>query len=285
MKGFLRTRFLPLAAAVALAGMVMVPTARADDGATVLATVDGRPVTLEEVRIAIASLPAEYQEMARGSMASMMVQQVVDLKLLAGLATGAGIADDADYQTELAFLTEQLMREHYLRKLYSEKVTDESVRARYEDLVERLAGEPEIRARHILVETREEAEAVAAKIAGGADFAEQAKESSIGPTGPNGGDLGFFGREAMVAEFAEAAFALDAGEVSGPVETQFGWHIIKVEETRSREAPAFELVEADIREELSRMAMSEALTGARETAEVEIFEADLPALLGAEEAQ
>jgi len=279
MTGIVRLRLVLLAVALVFSTFGAARMAQADDGSTVLATVDGEPVTVAEVRLAIVSLPEEYQEMAKTAMAPLMIQQVVDLKLLAALATEADMESDPVFQVEMEFLREQLLREHYLRKIYGERITEDAVQERYDALTASVNAVEEVQARHILVETREDADAVVTALMEGADFEALAKERSTGPSGPAGGDLGFFAKEAMLPEFAEAAFALEIGGVSAPVKTQYGWHVIKLEARRRREPPPLADIVGDIHEELNRVVMSEVLRDAREASAIELTDVDLPALL------
>jgi peptidyl-prolyl cis-trans isomerase C len=147
--------------------------------------------------------------------------------------------------------------------------TDEAMKKVYEDASKQITGEQEVHARHILVETEDEAKAVAEELKKGADFAELAKKKSKDPGASDGGDLGFFTKDQMVPEFSTVAFALEPGKISDPVKSQFGWHIIKVEEKRSRKAPDFEQVKAQIETYVTRKAQAEYVAKLREAAKVE----------------
>lgn len=246
---------------------------------TILATVDEKVVTLSELKLAIASLPKDYQEIASTSMSQMMLQQLVDLKLFSKLADNAQILDNEEYVNEVSFLIEQLKRDHYLRGLYSKNVTNQAIRDRYQLLISNWIGADEVNARHILLKTREEAAAVIKRIHSGENFSKLAEEVSIGPTAKNGGNLGFFKYEAMVPEFAEAAFSLSVGEISAPVKTKFGWHVILVDEKRLQMAPVFETVRVEIEEELQRESLSKSVLEARKGAAIKIYDMDLAELL------
>jgi peptidyl-prolyl cis-trans isomerase C len=167
----------------------------------------------------------------------------------------------------------RVLREAMVRRTVEDGVTDEMVRTRYDELSDDpdLTRE-EVRARHILLDTEEEALAVIDELEAGADFAELAALRSTGPSGPEGGDLGFFRREQMVAPFAEAAFAMEPGSVSlSPVETQFGWHVIKVEERREA-PPAFEELEPQLRQEIARQVYQALIDELREGADIALFD-------------
>ena len=140
---------------------------------------------------------------------------------------------DTDFKRKLAFLRNKLLMETLLQTEGKAAVTDEAMRKVYDEAVKQMASEKEVRARHILVETEDEAKAILAELKKGADFAELAKEKSKDPGAAEGGDLGYFTKDQMVPEFAEVAFKLEKGQMSDPVKTQFGWHIIKVEDKRT----------------------------------------------------
>ncbi len=133
-----------------------------------------------------------------------------------------------------------------------------------------MAAEQEVHARHILVATEEEAKEIEAELKKGADFATLAKEKSKDPSGAaNGGDLGYFTKDQMVPEFAEAAFKLDKGQISDPVHTQFGWHIIKVEDKRTKPTPTFEEVKPQLDNYVARRAQEELVDNLRKSAKIE----------------
>jgi peptidyl-prolyl cis-trans isomerase C len=147
--------------------------------------------------------------------------------------------------------------------------TDEAMKKVYEEASKQITGEQEVHARHILVETEDEAKAIAEELKKGADFAELAKKKSKDPGASDGGDLGFFTKDQMVPEFSAVAFALEPGKISDPVKSQFGWHIIKVEEKRNRKAPDFEQVKAQIETYVTRKAQADYVAKLREAAKVE----------------
>src|SRR5437868_7319134 len=139
----------------------------------------------------------------------------------------------------------------------------------YEEAAKQIEGEQEVHARHILVETEDEAKAIAAELKKGADFAELAKKKSKDPGASDGGDLGFFTKDQMVPEFSTVAFSLEPGKISDPVKSQFGWHIIKVEEKRNRKAPEFDQVKAQIEQYVTRKAEADYVAKLRQAAKVE----------------
>lgn len=161
----------------------------------------------------------------------------------------------------------------YFQEKIAPTITEEDVKQRYEKEVSGVEPQKQISARHILVETEEEAKAIITELEGGKDFVELAKEKSTGPSGPNGGDLGFFGEGQMVPEFEAAAFALEInGVTKEPVKTQFGWHVIKKEAERDAPVPTLEESSGEIRQILLREKYIGAITAAKAAASVEILD-------------
>ena len=244
-------------------------------GDTVAATVDGAKIMRSEVTEAYSRLPAEYQQVPLEQIYPALLNSLIDTKLAAIKARKEKIHETAEFKEELAAFTERLLGSTLIQRAVEAKVTDAAVAARYAEVTKDMGGQVEIHARHILVKTEDEAKAVIKDLAGGADFADTAKKKSTGPSGPNGGDLGYFGKGQMVPEFEKAAFALDKGAMTQtPVKTQFGWHVIKVEDKRSQPAPSLEEMEPQIRDSLTREIGAEVTKGLRETAKIERFNLD-----------
>ncbi|CAG0910981.1 unnamed protein product [Cyprideis torosa] len=178
------------------------------------------------------------------------------------------------------------MHNLYFQKNIVEKISDEEVKARYDKEVAAMTPEKQVRARHILVKSEEEAKAIIEELDGGADFIELAKEKSTGPSGPNGGDLDYFGKGQMVPEFEAAAFALENGQYTKePIKTQFGFHVIKKEDERDEPLPTFEEAKDQVRQIVMREKYFDTVEQARETITVEITDADLKAAVDAVKAQ
>lgn len=237
----------------------------------VVAIVDGEEILRSEVMASAAELPPQYQAQLE-LIFPALVERLVDYKLLDKAAAEKGLGDDDAVQERLEALKADIMREVLLSQLIEEGVSDAKVREAYDTYLEENPAQQEIRARHILLESKEAAEEVIALLDGGADFAEQAKEKSTGPTGETGGDLGYFAAGQMVAPFSEAAFALEPGSYTKePVETQFGWHVIKVEDKREQTPPSFEELEEQLVDQLSRQVVEGYLAELREGSEVEIL--------------
>jgi len=241
-----------------------------DQDDPVVATVNGAAIHRSDVLKAARALPAQYQAQL-DQIFPALVERLVDFKLLAEAANAAGLAKDEEVKLRMAELRNDVMREVYLDRQIAERIDEAALQARYKTFLEENPAKAEIHARHILVEDEAAANEVIAELGKGKDFAELAKERSTGPSSERGGDLGFFTADQMVPEFSEQAFALKDGQYSEkPVKTQFGWHVIKVEERRNSAQPTFEAVEQQLREELSRDAVTTVLTDLRAGAEIEI---------------
>jgi peptidyl-prolyl cis-trans isomerase C len=247
--------------------------AQAED--PVVATVDGAQIRRSEVEAAARSLPEQYRQMPLEMLYGVLLDRVIDFRLLANEAEGLDLEGDAEVQAELARARADVLRDALIRQRIEAGSTDAALQARYEQLKENPDFvREEVHARHILLETEEDARAVIEQLQGGADFAAVAQERSIGPSAATGGDLGYFSREQMVPEFAEAAFAMAAGETSSaPVQTQFGWHVIKVMDRRTS-APSFEESEPQLRQDLAREIVNALVADLRADAAIERFNLD-----------
>ena len=270
-----RSWFLAAAAAV----LVLQPGfGGAQDTDPVVATVNGETIVRSELLELAENLPAEYRAQL-GQVMPMLIEQLVNIKLVALAAQDAGLGDDDEVlrRTELRKL--DIMRDVYLERFLGEQLTDEKLQARYQSFSESTPPVAEVHARHILLESEADAREVIVALEDGADFAELAQSRSTGPSAASGGDLGYFTQEQMVPEFATAAFAMTPGNHSAePVQSQFGWHVIKVEDRRDKPAPAFAEVEEELRRELSREVVSAKIAELREGAEIDIVDpASLPA--------
>ena len=261
-----------VALALALAAHPMTLAAQESGEAEdrVVARVDGDEIRHSDVLAIVRTLPAQYQTQLM-QIYPMLVQRLIDFKLAGAAGRAAGLASDDRVKAFVAKAEEQAIREVYLEREIDARITDAMVQDAYRA---HLADNPpadEHHARHILLETEEAAREVIVLLDGGADFAELAKERSTGPSGPNGGDLGYFAAEQMVPEFSQATAALELGQYSAePTETQFGWHVIKVEDRRIGETVPLEAIEAQLREVLARDALMALFESLREGVEIEL---------------
>ncbi len=201
----------------------------------------------------------------------LLVQSLVDYKLAGKAGRAAGLASDDKVKAFVVKAEEQAISEVYLEREIEARITDAMVQDAYQAHLTANPSAEEHHARHILLETEEAAREIIALLDGGADFVELAKERSTGPSGPKGGDLGYFAAEQMVPEFSQATAALEPGQYSAePTETQFGWHVIKVEDRRIGETVPLEAIESQLREVLAREALMALFDGLREGIEIEL---------------
>jgi peptidyl-prolyl cis-trans isomerase C len=244
---------------------------------TVLATVAGTPVTLGELIAVRQGLPPQYQQLPDEVLMGALVEQTADQILLAEAARAAGIDQRRAVQLILENQARAVLAEAYMERAVEERVTDEAVQQAYE--AEFASAEPveEVHAAHILVDTEEKAQELKAELDAGADFAALAAEHGTDGTATRGGDLGWFVHEQMVPEFADAAFAMQPGDISGPVQSPFGWHLIKLDERRERSAPPLEEVRGQIVEQLTQQAQTDVLGELRQGAEIERAAGQVPA--------
>jgi len=232
------------------AKMAATSAPAADDA--VVATVNGREIRESDIQLIHAALPAQYKQVPFEMLKSQLVTQAVNMALVQEAAKSEGMAESAEVKKKLSLASDQIMQEVFLQQKIDAALTDAAIQAEYEKMTADFEPAQEIRARHILLEKEEEARDVVAKLDEGGDFVELAKELSIGPSGPNGGDLGYFQDGQMVAPFSKAAFELEKGNYTkDPVQTQFGWHVILLEDRRDTQPPALESVRADIEGRLS----------------------------------
>ncbi|MBR0691158.1 peptidylprolyl isomerase [Bradyrhizobium manausense] len=254
---------LALALLLAFAG----PLRAADD--PVLAKVNGAEIKKSDVTMAEEELGPSLAQMDPATKDENVLSFLIDMKIVAKAAEDKKVADGEEFKKRMAFARNRLLMDSLLAQEGKAATTDDAMKKVYEEASKQITGEQEVRARHILVETEDEAKAVKAELDKGADFAELAKKKSKDPGSADGGDLGFFTKEQMVPEFSAVAFSLEPGKISDPVKSQFGWHVIKVEEKRNRKAPDFEQVKAQIEQYVTRKAQADYVAKLRAEAKVE----------------
>ena len=260
-------RFAAATGALAIALFASLPL-RADDN-PVLAKVNGAEIRQSDVTLAEEELGPSLAQMDPATKKENVLAFLIDMKIVAKAAEDKKIEDRPDFKARLAFTRNRLLMDNLLAVEGKAATTDEAMKKVYDEAAKQIEGEQEVHARHILVETEDEAKAIEAELKKGADFAELAKKKSKDPGAADGGDLGFFTKDQMVPEFSTVAFALEPGKISDPVKSQFGWHVIKVEEKRSRKAPDFDQVKAQIETYVTRKAQAEYVAKLRESAKVE----------------
>lgn len=267
----LRLHKIALAACVAFIGLQSHVLAQ--DADTVVAKVGKLEITQSELDLAIANLDPQLAQLPDEQKKVAALSGSIDVKLLAGNAEGEGLKDDAEFQKRMQFVADRELHNLYFKKHVVDAVTEDEVKARYEKEIAALPKQEEVNARHILVKTEEEAKAIIADLDAGKDFIELAKEKSTDPNKSEGGDLGYFSKGRMVPEFEEAAFAMEKGAYSKiPVQTQFGFHVIKVEDKRDAAPPAYETVAQQVRQLVMRDKYLEIIEKAKAEQPVEILD-------------
>jgi len=248
------------------------------DDDPVVARVNGYEIRASEVALAADDLVSHLTEIPPAHRYPFLVEYLIERHLLAQVAVRANIIESESYKARLRYYRAKAMRDAYFEDKIKPQVSEEDVRATYDEEVKKVEGTEEVRARHILVGSREEAAALHEQLKSGADFAQLAAQHSTDRTSANGGDLGYFDREDMVPAFSEVAFALKPGEISEPVQTEFGWHIIKVEDRRLNQAQPYEAVKQGIQRLLLRKKVQELVSQLRDTSEIEVVDPDLQKL-------
>jgi peptidyl-prolyl cis-trans isomerase C len=244
-------------------------------GTTVVARVDGTELHLSDVEAAQQSLPAQVQKLPLAQIYPVLLDRLVDGMLVTEAGRKEHLDQDPDVQLRLKRYEDRLIQEAYLNRAVKAAETEDQVKARYQTFAKEKAGREEVHARHILVKTEAEAKSVIAELDKGADFAELAKKHSTDPGGKSGGDLGYFGHDDMVKEFTDAAFALPAGQYTkAPVKTEFGWHVIEVEDHRVSTPPSFEEARQEVTQLVAHDAVDAKLKELRGAAKIETYGLD-----------
>lgn len=257
------TKLRILSSAIALSAGLAV-SAAAQDADTVVATVGDKEITLGHMIVMAERLPQQYQRLDDRTLFDGVLEQLVQ-------QTALGMqADGLTKRGELTLDNERraLLATHVIEKGAAEGLTEKAVQKAYDAAYGDAEPTPEFNAAHILVETEEEANALIEELDGGADFAELAKEHSTGPSGPSGGALGWFGPGAMVPAFDKAVQDMEVGEIAGPIETQFGWHVVKLNDTREKDAPSLEEVRGEIEGKVQQKLVEQMIDSATDDVEV-----------------
>ena len=282
----------PLRAGIIAAGLVLVLTggpARADDVDPVVAKVNGTEIHQSDLAVAEAEA-GQLPPMSPNAKKDYLVQFVTDMILMSQAAEAKKMGDTLEFKRKLAFNREKLLMEQLLQKAGKEALTDKAMHDVYDEAAKQMGQEQEVHARHILIraaagddkaskEAEDKIKAIIVRLKKGEDFAKVASEATEDPSGKaNGGDLGYFSKEQMVPEFSDTAFKLDKGQISEPVKTQFGWHVIKVEDKRVKPVPPFDEVKPQIENYVQRKAQAEMVTSLRASAKIEkMYKPDEPA--------
>ncbi|WP_210493601.1 peptidylprolyl isomerase [Microvirga antarctica] len=242
----------------------------AADPAKVVARVNGQDITEGDLAVAAADPALQLPNLPDEQKRELLTSYLVDLKLGARAAEAAKVADGADFARKLAYNRDKTLLDQYLDQESKKAVTPEAARKLYDETVKSMPAEQEVHARHILVEKEEDAKKAQARVKGGEDFAKVAADLSTDPgSKTDGGDLGFFTKDRMVEPFAEAAFKMEPGQISDPVKSQFGWHVIKVEEKRTKPVPSLDEMKEQVNTYLERKAQQDLIVGLRANAKIE----------------
>ena len=265
-------RLAGAAFAIAFAAAVAGPAS-----AKVLARVNGAEITDEDVKIALddigQSLPQQIEGPARQA---YILDYLIDAKLVAQKAEADKMGEGPEFAKKVAYYRDKVLMEDLLGKVAKDAASDAAIQKTYDDVAKQQKPEEEVRARHILVESEPDAQAALKRVKAGEDFAKVANEMSKDP-GSKGGELGWFTKERMVPEFADAAFKMQPGQISDPVKSQFGWHIIQVEEKRQKQFPPLDQVKDQVTRYVVQKSQSELILKLREEAKVERTEPEKPA--------
>jgi peptidyl-prolyl cis-trans isomerase C len=269
------SQFLRLTGAGLAVGLAL--TLAAPASAKVLARVNGAEITDEDIKIAMedigSSLPQQIEGPARQA---YILDYLIDAKLVAQKAEADKMGEGPEFAKKVAYYRDKVLMEDLLGKVAKDAATDTAIQKTYDDVAKQQKPEEEVRARHILVESEPDAQAALKRVTGGEDFAKVANEMSKDP-GSKGGELGWFTKERMVPEFAEAAFKMQPGQISDPVKSQFGWHIIQLEERRQKQFPSLDQVRDQVTRYVVQKSQSELILKLREEAKVDRTEPEKPA--------
>ncbi|MFC5355839.1 peptidylprolyl isomerase [Azospirillum himalayense] len=246
------------------------------DADPVVARVNGEAVHRSDVQRMVAQLPPQVQQMPLEMIYPAVIEQLVNSKLVAEAGYKANLAGTPEVKDEIKRAEERAVQRAYIQKEVQSRITQAKLDEAYQAFLKQNPAQEEVKAAHILVEKEDEAKAIIAQLKKGGDFAKLAKEKSKDPVAAEqGGDLGYFTKDTMVEPFADAAFAMKKGEVSKePVKTQFGWHIIKVEDKRTQPQPSLDEVKPQLEQQLSKDIVTNVVDDLRKVAKVETFQLD-----------
>ncbi|HEY7749347.1 MAG TPA: peptidylprolyl isomerase [Aestuariivirgaceae bacterium] len=250
--------------------------AQAED--KVIVVINGHEIKTSEVEIAAEDIALQLGDLPAKLRYPFLIEYLVERHLLAQAAVKQGVADTDEYKQRLAFYQAKALRDAYFNSAIKPTVTDEEVKAAYEKEASKVKISERVRARHILVQTEKEAKDVLGRLNKGEKFEDIAKQVSVDGSKDYGGDLGYFSAEEMVPEFSKAAFALKIGEISAPVKTDYGWHVIKLEDRKQGGAQPFDQVKAGIKAVLMRKKVQEVVTELRKQAKIDVVDPDLKKL-------
>ena len=243
-------------------------------GNPVIAKVDGKDITRVDVYNFIQMMPEQIQQMPATAVYPLALEQVINTRLIQNKADSADMENTPEFKREVEMAKQQIARNLYVQKMVDEKITDAELKKDYDKLIGAAPSVEERKASHILVDSKDKADAIIKQVAEGTNFNALAKKESKDPTASqNSGELGWFTKEAMVPEFAKAAYGMKKGDISKePVKTNFGWHVIKLEDVRTQPKPSFEQVKPALEMQKRREVLEKTVNGWREAAKIELFD-------------
>ena len=259
--------------------LLTLSAAQAEENQTI-ATVNGKPITQLDLDLAEAEIGSDLGNLPTATKRRVLVEYLIETVLFADAAKSKNLDSGTDFKQRMEYLQRRALRESYFENVIKSEISESTAKSFYDDSVKGLKPQEEIKARHILVDTEADADDLLERIGRGAEFAELAKKHSKDPgTKHNGGLLGFFTRGQMVPAFEEAAFNLPQGEISEPVKSRFGWHLIKVEEKRTKPIPAFEEVKDKILNSLAHQKTQSITKELRDGAKIEYLDPEIKAVV------
>lgn len=267
-----------LAFGAALMLVLPAPAAVAQEAAAdaVIVTIDGKPITQSQMKLAEEEIGSELNSLPENDKRRALAEYLIDNTLFANAALAEKLDETAEFKNYMAYLTQRALREQFFEKSLKGAVDEEEAKKIYLARLKQMRPEEEFSARHILVSSEDKAKELRAKILGGEDFAKLAKENSIDPVSKEeGGDLGYFGVGQMLPEFENAILKLKAGDISEPVKTAYGWHVIKLEDRRKKAPPTFEQVRDNIINSLAIHKAQEKSSELRGKAKIEYVDPEL----------
>jgi len=263
---------------IALIAVVIAAVGSLSAGAQerVIAKVNGKTITDTDMKLAEAEIGSDLGSLPEATKRRVLIEFLIETQLFADAAEGQKLVVGNSFEEPMQYWRRRALRDAYFDKSVRESISDAEARKFYENQVGAQKSDQEVRARHILVESKDKAREVYEKLAHGSDFARLAKEYSKDPGSKDqGGDLGFFGRGQMVPQFEEAVFRLKKGEVSEPFESQFGWHIVRLDDRRQRSAPTFEAVKGQVVASMIHKRAQQVAADLRGKAQIEYIDPEL----------
>ena len=277
-------RSITAAVLLALAAVAVAPAPAVLAQEKVVATVDGKAITEADLRLAEFEIGSDLGNLPPETRRRVLVEYMIENQLFADAAERDKLSSGQNYEERLAYWRRRALRDTYFDKAVKGEVGEGLAKTFYDDQVKGMKPEEEVQARHILVETEDKAKEIADKLAKGGDFAALAKEFSKDPgSKDDGGMLGFFGRGQMVPQFEEAAFKLEKGQISAPVKSQFGFHVIKLEDRRQKKLPSFDEVKDRILNSMIQRRAQEVAQGLRTKAKVEYLDPEIKKMVEEQE--